>query len=383
MSKKVTTIDFIRRAREVHGDKYDYSKSEYVAAIRDVIIICSIHGEFQQRPANHYIGRGCRACAGNNPLTVQRFIERAIKKHGNRYDYSLVDFNGVENKIKIICPKHGVFTQRVMVHLKGFNCPKCGRKSKANKLKHSLEQFLNDAKSAHGNKYDYSEVNYKNALTKVKIICPLHGAFHQLPSAHVRGVSCSKCSDNAAAEKRRMTTEEYLVLARKTHGDRYDYSKVIYRAAIEKIEINCHEHGPFLQSAINHVRGSGCPGCAVSGFDQTKPALLYYLAVLTDNNETLYKIGITNLSVHKRFPSIDLERIRTLQTWSFDRGTEAALREVSILREFSDDQYLGPQVLVGAGNTELFVRDVLGLDSRVGLKYFEQWTQESFNFIDS
>jgi hypothetical protein len=74
-----------------------------------------------------------------------------------------------------------------------------------------------------------------------------------------------------------------------------------------------------------------------------------------------------------------MERIRTLQTWYFERGEEAAKREESILREFADDQYLGPTVLVGAGNTELFVRDVLGLDDRVGLKYFEQWTQESFD----
>ena len=77
-----------------------------------------------------------------------------------------------------------------------------------------------------------------------------------------------------------------------------------------------------------------------------------------------------------------MERIRTLQTWYFERGEDAAKREESILREFADEQYLGPTVLVGAGNTELFVRDVLGLDDRVGLKYFKQWTQETFELLD-
>jgi len=148
------------------------------------------------------------------------------------------------------------------------------------------------------------------------------------------------------------------------------------------VEIICSEHGSFWQSPINHSRGSGCPGCAVSGFDQTKPATLYYLALLTDDNETLYKIGITNLSVHKRFPNVDLERIRTLKIWQFDHGVDAAGEEIRILREFEDDQYIGPDVLVGAGNTELFVRDLLGLENEVGLKYFKQWTQESFDLDD-
>lgn len=83
MAKKVTTDGFIRRAREVHGDKYDYSKSVYLSATTNVTIICPTHGEFEQRPANHYLGRGCRECAGNRPLTVAKFIERAKTVHGD------------------------------------------------------------------------------------------------------------------------------------------------------------------------------------------------------------------------------------------------------------------------------------------------------------
>ena len=122
---------------------------------------------------------------------------------------------------------------------------------------------------------------------------------------------------------------------------------------------------------------AGCPGCAVSGFDQTKPALLYYLAVLTDNDETLYKIGITNLTVQKRFPNVDLARIRVVKTWSFEYGGDAAKREIAILQEFSDDLYTGVDVLIGAGNTELFVRDVLELDAETGQHTYKQWKQNS------
>lgn len=377
MSKKVTTTDFIRRAREVHGDKYDYSKTIYVAAIKNVIIICPTHGEFQQRPANHLTGRGCYECGGSKPLTVANFIERANAKHGHRYDYSQVDFNNVEDKATIICHEHGSFEQRVMTHLKGFNCPKCGRKSVSKKMVHSIERFLEDAKKSHGEKYDYSQVEYKNALSKIKIICPMHGAFYQTPASHVRGVACSKCSDLIAADKRRLSTQEFIARSRLVHGDKYDYSRADYITSHGKVEIICPEHGSFWQSPATHTMGNkaGCPGCAVSGFDQTKPALLYYLAVVTDSNETLYKIGITNLTVHKRFPSVDLARIRVIKTWSYELGSQAAKREVEILREFSDDLYTGIDVLFGAGNTELFVRDVLALDIEGDFNSYKQWKQ--------
>ena len=100
MSKRVTTADFIRRAREVHGDRYDYSKVLYRAAIKKVTIICPEHGEFEQTPANHCTGHGCRECGGNKPLTLERFIERANKIHNGRYDYSRVEFKNVESKLK-------------------------------------------------------------------------------------------------------------------------------------------------------------------------------------------------------------------------------------------------------------------------------------------
>jgi predicted RNA-binding Zn-ribbon protein involved in translation (DUF1610 family) len=377
MSKKVTTQDFISRAREVHGDRYDYSKSVYVSATTPMTIICPEHGEFQQRPVNHTMGRGCRDCAGNKPLTIAKFIERANAKHHNRYDYSQVAFEGVENKVTIICSEHGPFEQRVMVHLKGFNCPKCGREQVADKLSHSLERFISDAIAAHSDKYDYTEVEYVNALSNVKIVCPVHGPFFQKPANHVRGVGCSKCSDIVAADKRRLSTEEFIERAREIHGGKYDYSKAVYITGHDKVEIICPEHGVFWQSAVNHTKGNkaGCPGCAVSGFDQTKPALLYYLAVMTDNSETLYKIGITNLNVQKRFPNVDLARIRVIKTWSYESGAEAAKRELSVLQEFSDDLYTGVDVLIGAGNTELFVRDVLGLDPDKEVQEFKQWKQ--------
>lgn len=364
MSKRVTTADFIRRARDVHGNRYDYTKVFYVAARSKVVIICPEHGEFKQIPAGHLSGRGCHECGGNKPLTIARFIERASKKHGNHYDYSHVQFQNVESKIEIICPDHGLFFQQLMSHLKGFGCPQCGRINTANKLSHSIQRFIEDAKRAHGNKYDYSQVRYVNALTKVTIICPDHGPFDQKPSNHIRDVGCPKCGDESAAMIRTRTTEEFVQEAKEVHGALYDYSKVDYKSSHKHVEIICLVHGSFWESPVNHVRGnkSGCPGCAVSGFDQTKPGLLYYIAVKKDDGELLYKIGITNLSIERRFPSVDRARIRVIRIWRFELGQIAAEYEANIISQFNRYRYYGPAVLMGSGNTELFTKDILSLD---------------------
>jgi hypothetical protein len=365
MSKHVTTADFVRHARDVHGNRYDYSKASYSAARKYITIICSEHGEFEQWPANHYIGHGCYECGGNKPLTFERFIERANRIHNSRYDYSRVTFRNVESKIEIICPVHRSFFQRLATHLKGLGCNSCGRVVTGKKLSHSRERFLEDARKAHGDRYDYSQVSYINALTKVTIICPDHGRFEQKPANHVRDVGCARCAFESTAALRTLTTQEFIEKAKKVHGDRYDYSKVEYKSSHEKVEIGCSEHGSFWQSPANHAREykTGCPGCAESGFDQTKPGILYYVAVMKDDGGTLYKIGITNLSVQRRFLNLDLDRMRIVKIWNFPIGRSAAEREAEILSQFTWDRYLGPEILVSAGNTELFTRDVLGLDN--------------------
>lgn len=365
MSKRVTTADFIKRAREVHGDRYDYSKVLYRAANKKVTIICPGHGEFEQTPGNHCTGRGCRECGGNKPWTLERFIERANKIHKGRYDYSQVEFKNVESKVEIICPDHGPFPQRLMDHLKGFGCAKCGRVVTAKKLGHNCDRFIEEARQVHGDRYDYSHVEYVNARTKTTIICTDHGPFNQLPDAHLRGHRCPKCGDESMAALRTKTIEEFVEKANEVHGDRYDYSRVEYKNGHELVEIVCPEHGSFWQSPNNHTKGdtaAGCPGCAKSGFDQTKPGLLYYIALTTDDDDTRYKIGITNLSVRRRFLNVDLARIRIVKTWHFEVGGEAAKRELEILHRFARHRYIGPDILVGAGKTEMFTHDVLGLD---------------------
>ena len=111
------------------------------------------------------------------------------------------------------------------------------------------------------------------------------------------------------------------------------------------------------------MTGSGCPACANGGFDQTKPAILYYLRVET-RNHLLWKIGITNRSVEERFYGQDSRKIAVLKTWHYALGLDAKAREKDILNEFCRFGYRGRDAILQlGGNTELFTTDVLGLDA--------------------
>lgn len=124
---KYTTKDFVNKAVSIHGDKYDYSHVCYINSNTKVEIVCPIHGSFWQTP-NMHIGmrhQGCPMCGGTKRMTTEEFVKRAIGIHGNRYDYSFVEYRNNKTKVKLICPKHGEFTVSPSAHLRGDGCPLC------------------------------------------------------------------------------------------------------------------------------------------------------------------------------------------------------------------------------------------------------------------
>jgi predicted nucleic acid-binding Zn-ribbon protein len=253
--KKKTTEQFIKEAIKKHGYKYDYSKVNYIGVRTKVCIICLEHGEFWQEPSNHLKGQGCPVCSGNKKLTTEQFIKEAQKVHGDKYDYSKVNYVNNHTNVCIICPEHGEFYQTPSHHLHGQGCPDCDD----NKKKLTTEQFIKKAIEVHGDKYDYSKVEYVNSETKVCIICPEHGEFWQVPHSHLNGNGCPDCGGN-----KRKTTEQFIKKAIEVHGDKYDYSKVEYINANTKVCIICPEHGEFWQTPRNHLNGKGCLDCCGS-----------------------------------------------------------------------------------------------------------------------
>ena len=137
-------------------------------------------------------------------LTIDEFIKRAKKIHGSKYNYDTVCYHGMHTKVHIVCLKHGVFFQTPHNHLKGRGCPKCSGEYLRNKFSKSRDSFVCEAKKIHGENYDYSEVNYVNAHTKVKIFCKESGQyFYQTPHAHLQGQGCPCCREKRIFRSRR------------------------------------------------------------------------------------------------------------------------------------------------------------------------------------
>ena len=196
-----TTEQFIIDAKKIHGNKYDYSLVKYMGAFQKVCIICPIHGEFWQTPHSHLKGAGCKKCSIEKKKELlssntEKFIEKAKIIHNDYYDYSKVEYINAYTKVCIICPIHGEFWQTPTHHLNGEGCPKCRYIKSSNKTRKTSKLFIEDAKKIHGDKYDYSKVEYKNRDTKVCIICPKHGEFWQTPANHIQGHGCPICDES-------------------------------------------------------------------------------------------------------------------------------------------------------------------------------------------
>ena len=205
---RLTTEEFITRANKIQGNKYDYSKVEYVDYMTKVCIICPEHGEFWQTPNKHLLGQGCPKCGNTKKLTLTEFIERSRKIHGDKYDYSKVRYVNNGTKVCIICPEHGEVYQTPHNHLIGHGCPKCKNNKISMSETKTTEKYITDARMIHGDKYDYSKTKYLSAKDKVCIICPEHGEFWQEASSHISGCGCPKC--NHIISKAEIEIAEYV-----------------------------------------------------------------------------------------------------------------------------------------------------------------------------
>jgi len=219
-TRRSNTEEFIEKAKKVHGDKYDYSKVEYIDCNTKIIIGCKIHLiDFNQIPYSHLEGVGCSKCGrertinfninyfsksnSRNKWTSFIFIEKAKKIHGDKYDYSKVEYIDSTKKIIIGCKIHGYFDQLPLNHIKSdTGCTKCGNELRIKNLekyinnkKLTTQDFIEKSKKVHGDKYDYSKVEYIDSTTKVNINCEIHGIFEQIASDHLSGRGCSKCKN--------------------------------------------------------------------------------------------------------------------------------------------------------------------------------------------
>lgn len=258
MGKKDTRESFIQKASEAHNGRYSYIDTDYVNSKTKVTITCPIHGNYEQTPNSHLSGAGCAECykeglIGTRVTISARSAEDTETKcrevHGDLYTYDWTDYVNSKSIIEITCKEHGTFFQRVNDHISGKGCSTCAVRRNASSLRSDTESFIEKAKLVHGDKYDYSLVNYTGAKGKVDIICNDHGVFSQTANDHLNGCGCRHCRTDSVG----WTDDKWVAQA---------------------------------ESSLNFT-----------GFK-------LYVVKLWDGEETFYKIGKTFVDIHLRFKEI-------------------------------------------------------------------------------
>jgi len=286
-------------------------------------------------------------------LTIQRDID-AI--HGNKYLYHKVILRRMGEKVLIVCPKHGAFSQHMSAHLSGKGCSMCGKEEAAKAKTKSSEYYIDKADKIHGGIYKYFKDEITKSSSNTRIVCPVHGEFIMSMSRHIDSKQgCPRCGREKSDISTRLTTADFIAKSRITHGNRYDYSDTIYVKQVEKVSIRCVEHGVFKQYPNAHYfHGTGCPVCsAIGAFDLESSAFVYAIKF---NSNNVYKVGITNdlkkRLYHYRDFSIVASRI-------FNSGKDAKTMEFSILKSLKEYKYNGTR-FIERGFTELLVGDMVG-----------------------
>ena len=261
---RTSVIEFIEKAKAIHGDKYNYDGIEYKNNNSNIKINCPIHGYFFQTPGNHThktSPQGCPECAGRTNWTQEKFINKAREVHNGKYKYDKVNFINSVRKVIITCPEHGDFPQTPNKHLSGQKCPRC-----VLNFKGTNDSFISKAIEIHGEKYSYVNTRYTSNHKKVFITCPIHGDFEQSPANHTHKSNpqgCPKCSGHYT-----LNTFEFVLRANEKHDFYYDYSKVVYESMTSKVIIICPFHGEFEQQSSVHLNGSGCQKCRLPKGEQ-------------------------------------------------------------------------------------------------------------------
>ncbi len=280
------------------------------------LIVETKYGQCEVRPDNLNQGQKPHIMSAVNP--TEYWINMAREVHGNRYDYSLVNYTINRNNVDIICERHGKFPQIAGNHLNGDNCPDCETERTHKVATKSTEQFIKEANEKHNNEFTYENVDYINAHTKVWITCNKHGDFPMSPRKHLNGQKCRYCKPERVGKACSDTLEKFLYKANKKHKNYYSYPFTDYKNGKDVIPIKCPKHNIFYKIASAHLGGTGCNECAkeLQGWRDSqweaqavragRQNFCKVYIIKCSNKETgeeFYKIGKTFNELSKRFKS--------------------------------------------------------------------------------
>ena len=261
-------------------------------------------------------------------LTNEEFINKAKEIWGEFYDYSPTNYTSGRKPIDIKCPIHGEFEiKKAQDHLQKSYCPKCGKEDRAESMKKfnktkilTTEEFIEKAKAKHGNKYNYFPTEYTCATEKVNIVCSKHGLFSQVASDHLRGSGCVQCGKNSININRRFTQEQFIDRVNDIEGITFEKTK--YKNKRERVVVTCEIHGDYKTTPDSLLKGSSCKRCAglqnngTWSFSDWEKAgnesnalegFKVYIIRCYNINENFIKIGKTYNSIKKRFHGFPYE----------------------------------------------------------------------------
>ena len=326
MPRLLSQKEFLKIAKKVHGNKYDYSKTKYTNARKKISIICKKHGNFKQSVKNHLWDKcGCPKCRYEKiSVSVDEFKQRVKKKFGNYFDLSKVKFRILhEAKITIICPNHGEFKRDGReFYSSNFGCYRCYRESNIHlsgerkgkprlriraggnhgNVKQPLDKriFFDRCYKFHKDRYDYSLVKFKRLSENITIICKKHGKFSQRAQAHALGQGCLSCW----RQEQFFSQNKIIDLFKKKLGNRYNYSKVVYTKMRKRVKIICKKHNlEFSQSPEQHLMEKlGCSKCKselfftwIKKLKLTKKEIRKRITLLHGNKYTYPKLKFNSI----------------------------------------------------------------------------------------
>jgi hypothetical protein len=315
----MNTEDLIKRAKEIYGDEYDYTKTVFKDWDTKIIITCKEHGDFEISPRHHiYRHHGCKECRGKHIsqsklYTQEEIIESAKTVHGDLYDYSISKYRGIDKEMEIICKKHGVFKQTPYNHIhKKCGCSECRYDYLSEKYRIPLEELLERFKEKHGDKYKYPNIEeeYKNNRSRITIICPIHGKFTQKVLKHLQGHGCSVCNESMLEKEiSSLLDKNGIDYVRQKKFDWLKYNKpLLLDFYLPKYNVAIECQGEQHYEAVEHFGGEEEHKLILKRDEIKKQQcldnglkLLYYTKYKNSNKENIYRNKNDLLNEIKRY----------------------------------------------------------------------------------
>jgi hypothetical protein len=313
----------------LYGDKYDYSEVEYVDFQTPVKITCNLHNvSFTQRAGQHHFKEGCPQCRTERTKELYNkrwddYRDKIDQAHNGNYDFCRVKKYRVNDRNDFGCKKHGTwFKQANVKALAGkTGCPECKKEGSNLRQRKGNDDIIKEFREIHGDKYDYSKVDYYNRSTPVIITCPSHGEFTQTPMSHKRTIGCPRCAYELGYEKYRKPVEDFKTAFEKSNPN-YECDYSTYKGVNYKVKMKCKIHGVTFEANAGKTRKPmlSCPVCrkiGCSGYthldkmkecDKNAPCSIYHVRFThIPTGHQFDKVGVTRNSVERRMQKRKME----------------------------------------------------------------------------